>query len=32
VACVLMCVITTMAAGPALSLILGKREQPAVEA
>jgi hypothetical protein len=25
VACVLMCVITTMAAGPALHLILGRR-------
>jgi Kef-type K+ transport system membrane component KefB len=25
VACVLMCVVTTMAAGPALSLILGRR-------
>jgi Kef-type K+ transport system membrane component KefB len=30
VACVLMCVITTMAAGPALSLILGRRETGAV--
>lgn len=29
VACVLMCVMTTMAAGPALSLILGKRHVPA---
>ena len=29
VACVLMCVITTMAAGPALSLILGGRTAPA---
>jgi Kef-type K+ transport system membrane component KefB len=28
VACVLMCVVTTMAAGPALSLILGKPEAP----
>jgi hypothetical protein len=26
VACVLMCVITTMAAGPALHLILGRRD------
>jgi len=29
VACVLMCVATTMAAGPALSLILGRRQVPA---
>ncbi|MFM8634410.1 MAG: cation:proton antiporter [Planctomycetia bacterium] len=29
VACVLMCVITTMAAGPALSLILGRSRVPA---
>ena len=28
VACVLMCVITTMAAGPALHLILGRRHSP----
>jgi Kef-type K+ transport system membrane component KefB len=28
VACVLMCVITTMAAGPALDLILGRRPSP----
>jgi len=28
VACVLMCVITTMAAGPALHLILGRRDRP----
>ena len=28
VACVLMCVITTMAAGPALHLILGRRDSP----
>ncbi len=28
VACVLMCVVTTMAAGPALSLILGRQEPP----
>lgn len=29
VACVLMCVVTTMAAGPALGLIVGRRETPA---
>ncbi len=29
VACVLMCILTTMAAGPALSLILGRRATPA---
>jgi hypothetical protein len=32
VACVLMCVVTTMAAGPALSLILGRRATPAADA
>ena len=32
VACVLMCIITTMAAGPALNLILGRREAEAAAA
>jgi len=32
VACVLMCVVTTMAAGPALSLILGRRPLSAARA
>jgi Kef-type K+ transport system membrane component KefB len=31
VACVLMCVFTTMAAGPGLALILGRRGVPAAE-
>lgn len=32
VACVLMCVVTTMAAGPALNLILGRQRPPATAA